>query len=606
MTRRDFIAATALVSASLPLSGADAAPDWRNIKYGTKIPREGYSDQPYVVITKDGNWLCVLTTGSGVEGAPGQHIISTISSDQGLTWSAPIDIEPADGPEASWVMPVIIPSGRVYVFYTYNSENLRFDDRSNNPKVGRRVDTLGKYALKYSDDNGHTWSRERHYIPMRRMRIDRENAWAGKLVYFWGVGKPIITSKREMIFGFAKVGKWGDPGGMVTSQGVFMKSPNILTERDPSKLRWELLPEGDEGLRAPKNPVSDEANLVELSDGSLYATYRSIDGYNCAAYSRDGGRKWTPPAYASYAPGGRHIKHPRAANFVRKFSNGKFLLWYHNHAGEAVHARKWPYYDGRNPGWISGGVEKNGFIHWSQPEILLYDENPDTRISYPDFVEDRGRYFITETMKTHARVHPIDSSLLEGMWNQSSNKAVAKRGVILSAPGVPSSSVALPALPDLSQGGGFTLELWLRLSELSEGQILFDSATESGQGITLRTSDRFTLALTLSDGKTRTVWDCDPGTHAGTLRTGVWQHVVFIVDGGAKVISVVVDGVLNDGGAVRDYGWSFFPAALGNVNGERNARVASRLVGEIRKLRVYDRYLRTSEAVGNYQAGIEA
>ena len=212
MTRRDFIAATALVGAALPVSGTDAVPDWRNIKYGAKIPREGYSDQPYVVITKDGNWLCVLTTGSGVEGAPGQHIISTISADQGATWSAPIDIEPADGPEASWVMPVIIPSGRVYVFYTYNSENLRFDDRSNNPKVGRRVDTLGKYALKYSDDNGHTWSHERYYIPMRLMRIDRENAWAGKLVYFWGVGKPIVTSKREMIFGFAKVGKWGDPG----------------------------------------------------------------------------------------------------------------------------------------------------------------------------------------------------------------------------------------------------------------------------------------------------------------------------------------------------------------------------------------------------------
>ena len=28
---------------------------------------EGYCDQPYVVITKDGNWLCVLTTGAGHE-----------------------------------------------------------------------------------------------------------------------------------------------------------------------------------------------------------------------------------------------------------------------------------------------------------------------------------------------------------------------------------------------------------------------------------------------------------------------------------------------------------------------------------------------------------
>ena len=78
-------------------------------------------------------------------------------------------------------------------------------------------------------------------------------------------------------------GKWGDPGGMVTSQGCFMHSPNILTERDPKKLKWELLPDGDEGLRAPKGPVSDEANLVEMNDGSLYATYRTIDGFNCGS-----------------------------------------------------------------------------------------------------------------------------------------------------------------------------------------------------------------------------------------------------------------------------------------------------------------------------------
>ncbi|MBN9661967.1 MAG: exo-alpha-sialidase [Acidobacteria bacterium] len=604
MTRRDFFATAAVLG--VPVHAAEAGqPDWRNVKNGWQIPREGYSDQPYVVVTRDGNWLCVLTTGRGVEGEPGQHIISTISTDQGRTWSTPIDIEPADGPEASWVMPFIAPGGRVYVFYTYNSENLRLDTRSNNPKVGRRVDTLGKYAYKYSDDHGHTWSKDRYFIPMRPMRIDRENAWEGKLMYFWGVGKPILTSKKEMIFGYAKVGKWGDPGGMVTSQGVFLKSSNIATEKDPAKLHWELLPEGDEGLRAPKNPVSDEANLVELSDGSLYCTYRSIDGYNCAAYSRNGGKTWTPPGYATYTPGGRPIKHPRAANFVRKFSNGKFLLWYHNHAGEAVHAQKWPYYTGRNPGWISGGVEKNGYIHWSQPEILLYDDNPDTRISYPDFVEDKGRYYITETVKTYARVHPIDQTLLDGVWNQLGNKTVAKAGLVAAVAGG-TATVALPKLAELSSGGGFSLEFWVKLSELSEGQVLFDTVTPAGQGVSVRTSDRFTLALTLNDGRTRAQWDSDPGTHAGTMRTGVWQHVVFIVDGGPKILSVVIDGILNDGGAVRDYGWGRFAPELGDVNGEAQAKVGPKIFGEIRKLRVYSRALRTSEAVGNHRAGMDA
>lgn len=75
MRRREFVGSLALLPlALLPLAPAALAdapdPDLRNIKTGSPIPKEGYVDQPYVVITNDGNWLCVLTTGSGVEGEP--------------------------------------------------------------------------------------------------------------------------------------------------------------------------------------------------------------------------------------------------------------------------------------------------------------------------------------------------------------------------------------------------------------------------------------------------------------------------------------------------------------------------------------------------------
>jgi hypothetical protein len=579
-------------------------PDLRNIVNGWHIPRENYSDQPYVVITKDGNWLCVLTTGIGREGMKGQHIISTISSDKGRTWSKPVDIEPASGPEASWVMPLAAPNGRVYVFYTYNADNLRYDVKSNDPKIAARVDTLGRYALKYSDDYGRSWSTERYYIPMRQMRIDRENAYGGKVLYFWGVGKP-ITTRYGAMFGFAKVGKWGNPGAMVTSQGCFMQSPNILTEPEPRKIEWKLLPEGDEGLRAPKGPVSDEANLVELGDGSLYATYRTIDSYNCHAYSRDGGRTWTPAAYATYTPGGRRIKHPRAANFVKKFSNGNYLLWYHNHGGESVLTGPWNYYLNRNPVWVTGGIEKGGFIHWSQPEILLYDMDPKTVISYPDFVEDGGNFYVTETIKTFARVHPIDASLLHGLWNQSEIREVCQDGLLLQLSAhemAPGSVIVIPPLPSLTEGG-FTIEFWIRLRELTKGQTILDTRTANGKGIAIVTTDRSTFSLILNDGTRESSWDSDPGVHEGTLRTGTWQHVAFVVDGGPKIITVIVDGVLNDGGAVRDFGWGRFDPDLQEVNGQPTAQIAPAIFGEIKLLRIYNRYLRTSEVVGNWRAG---
>jgi hypothetical protein len=55
-------------------------------------------------------------------------------------------------------------------------------------------------------------------------------------------------------------------------------------------------------------------------------------------------------------------------------------------------------------------------IRWGLPEVVLYAEDRDTRISYPDFIEQDGSLFITETQKTVARVHQVPPWLLERLW----------------------------------------------------------------------------------------------------------------------------------------------------------------------------------------------
>ena len=101
--------------------------------------------------------------------------------------------------------------------------------------------------------------------------------------------------------------------------------------------------------------------------GPFYVVYRSTDGHPVYSYSRDQGRTWDQPQYQAYA-NGKLMKHPRAANFVWKCKNGKYLYWFHNHGGRS--------YADRNPVWLSGGVEVDGpdskLIKWSQPEILIY------------------------------------------------------------------------------------------------------------------------------------------------------------------------------------------------------------------------------------------
>jgi hypothetical protein len=54
--------------------GQSGEEDWRNIRTGYEIPSEGYCDQPYVVVTEEGNWLCTMTTGAGLEGEGGSTV----------------------------------------------------------------------------------------------------------------------------------------------------------------------------------------------------------------------------------------------------------------------------------------------------------------------------------------------------------------------------------------------------------------------------------------------------------------------------------------------------------------------------------------------------
>ena len=73
-------------------------------------------------------------------------------------------------------------------------------------------------------------------------------------------------------------------------------------------------------------------------------------------------------------------------------------------------------------------------------------------------------------------------------------------------------------------------------------------------------------------------------------------------DSGPRIIIWIVDGVLNDGGAIRDFGWGRFPRELRDINGSARVKLAPSVRGQLGALRIYDRYLRISEIVGNHRA----
>ena len=595
--------------------------DTRHIITGREIPTESYCDQPYIVRTDDGAWLCCVTTGPGREGAEGQHVVTLRSTDRGASWSAPVAVEPGDPRENSYAVMLKVPSGRIYIFYNHNTDNVREVLTHDRRQTITRVDSLGHYVFKFSDDHGRSWSAERYDLPVRLFQCDRENVYRGKLCFFWNVGKPFVLDGRTYA-SLHKVGRLGR-GFFAQSEGALLVSDNLLTEPDPGKIRWETLPEGEVGLRTPPDggPIAEEQSYCTLSDGSIYCVYRSIDGYPVESYSRDGGRTWAVPRYKTFADG-RRMKHPRAANFAWRCENGKFLYWFHHHGGRFIGEREdapETAYNDRNPAWLSAGVEidtpAGREIAWSEPEIALYDDDPFVRMSYPDLVEEDGRYYLTETQKDIARVHEVPTAVLEEMWAaleaslglRPPDAVPLDEGALLLDLPVPGEAMPagapLPPLPAFrvrdghaadhrgkDTGEGLALELRLTLPDLEPGRVLLDTRDDAGRGFRLRTCEGGALEIALCDGQTENVCAGD-----AVLRPGTRHHVVITLDGGPRIVSFIIDGRFCDGGETRQFGWGRFSPHLRDVNG-----TALRIAPQVEGLRVYGRPLRTAEAVMRY------
>ena len=494
--------------------------DWRNIQNGWEIPTENYCDQPYIVQAEDGAWIVAVTTGRGDEGESGQHVVTMRSLDQGKTWIDPVDVEPANGPEASYAVLLKAPSGRIFCFYNHNTDNLR-QVRANFPSgYWNRVDSQGHYVFRYSDDCGKSWSDPRIEIPIRETQIDRENPYGGQVRFFWNVGRP-LTANGQAYLTLHKIGQFGANGGYEKSEGVLLHSPDLLTLENPAEAHWETLPDGEIGLRAPEGPIAEEQCVVQLSDGSLFCVYRTVAGSGAFAYSRDMGRSWTQPAFMRY-PDGRRMKHPRAANFVWKLQNGDFLYWFHNQGGCG--------YDGRNPAWVSLGREYDApdgrRIAWSDPEILLYDPNGDVRISYPDLVECAGQYFVSQTQKTIARVSQIPSSFIEGLCSPAAPRDGALMGEKFH-----------------SGETGFTLCAQL---ERDAGAVVLVE-NEAGVAVLRLTAQDDRVQLEIDDGECATL-------AFASLPAQGRHSVAVIADAQAQILRFVVDGAQWDGGA-RARGW---------------------------------------------------
>ncbi len=553
-----------------------SADDMRALATGLPIPTKFYADQPFLTPTQDGGLLCVVTTGLGHEGARGQHVLVMKTFDEGKTWQDLTTLESPDAPESSWGVPITAPSGRVFVFYIFNADDIRELPADNPPYssgVTQRMDSHGHYVFRWSDDHGKTWSSERGSIPVREFEIDRNNPTGGKIRFFWNVGKPFMVNGK-IFLPIHKVGGFGE-GWFTSSEGALLRSDDLFSCKNPIDAKWSTLPDGDLGIRAPLGggPIAEEHSFTTLSDGSIFTVFRTIDGYPACAYSRDQGQSWEQSEYMRYA-NGRLMKHPRAANFVWKLRDGGYLYCFHNHGGKPLRDRpdrRTFAYTGRNPMWFSRGWEIDSAsgkrIAWSQPEIGLYDEDPLVRISYPDCLDRGGHLLLSETQKNQARVHTFPEQLADALSADPTRRlaSLAKLKPIFQwSAETDEQVVTMPELPKFvvrdaepPYGGkrlrsGFAIRLGLRIHSAMPGMLL-DNSGSNGSGLRILITEKSTLRVELDDGETSVFADSDP------VEAGPDLHSVTInFDGGSNTVCFFQNGMFDDGGDDRQYGWRRF------------------------------------------------
>ena len=182
------------------------------------------------------------------------------------------------------------------------------------------------------------------------------------------------------------------------------------------------------------------------------------------------------------------------------------------------------------------------------------------RRAQPDFIETRAAdghwdVLITETQKVEARLHVVPREMLAGLFAQHNASAIAPGHEIAIGPST--RHVATPAFPAFGTDGegakfgglGFGLALTIdgHAKAAVNQTILSSVATAHGSGVSLVVGPAAggMVTLTLTDGKAAFNISTDAACSAALGAPG--RHFFgAVADGGPRIASLMVDGVLCD------------------------------------------------------------
>jgi hypothetical protein len=328
-----------------------------------EVVGDRYNDHFQVFDKPDGTLFAAWTQASK-EGDVDQHICFSKSADKGKTWSSPVILAGSPNfvnpqPIASWQQPMVSKSGRIYMLWNQRVSN---DPLHHGIMVG-----------KYSDDDGETWSQPRA-VPFPRVNrdpADKPPSWCiwqrplrlgkdGK--YLVGLTRHgVVAGERatDAAVQFEQSNTDRQMQSKLSGSTVeFIQYDNIDDNPKIEEIKVVLLAANEREMAVidPKwGLCCQEASIVNLPDGRLFALMRTSAGSPYWTQSRDKGLSWEQPKPLKDAQG-QAFRHPCSPCPIYdrrgpEASSGEYFAFISNEARDEKNA-----YAPRGPLYLIAGT----------------------------------------------------------------------------------------------------------------------------------------------------------------------------------------------------------------------------------------------------------
>jgi len=289
-----------------------------------------FNDHFHVLEDPERGLLYAFWTQGSYEAANDEHVVFSRSNDGGKSWTEPVILAGSSTladpkPVAAWQQPMISRSGRIYLLW--------------NQETTLKKHLCGIMQGRYSDDCGKTWS-PTETVPFEiRFPEDPEDPSIPPVWCMW---------QRPLRFG--KDGRYLAGCSRYDRKGIarveFWQYDNIDEDPEISDIRISHFNTGDEAFDASKvdndmefmpreGLIMEEACIVGLPDGRLFAVMRSSLGHPVWSVSGDCGHNWSRPEILRTRDGGPAILHPTSPCPIYDYAgpearSGRYFLMTHN------------------------------------------------------------------------------------------------------------------------------------------------------------------------------------------------------------------------------------------------------------------------------------